>query len=355
MIDAYKIDRFGFEIEGEWLDDSREFMDAMIKMKRYGVFKGDGSINHCGVRNKYHLEHHGNYTLREFASKPFKADKAGVVKASHFFRLLKSHPYGYHWNKSSGMHVHVSFLSKDKNGKKIRPPEIFGETFYKYFIERLNKHHPEVIKSRGVDNQWASMRVKDKDIVEPRTRYLAVNFEEAWQKFGTIEFRIYPSSTPDMMYKYLKFTLETVNMYLNMKAKRIVIHAEAEVPRGNELKSKSKNNMVRCSSNLQEHSERVELSMRLPKRLTRRGESSVVAHPDGTLVSTFNAIDARLPANVLGVGVGVCDTLNRNGRRHNFDYDCECDDCIEAYSHHQASCESGLCMECDRHECYCNC
>lgn len=195
-----KIKSFGFEIEGEWSED------AQNKMNDYGSIKSDGSLSRCSSTKHNYLPD------MEFASNILNT----LSEARKIFSLVKEYhkKKEYHYNDTMGFHIHVSFSPKTR-----KPVEIFSTQFYKFFTEELKKTFPKVYKKRSENTYCPVRNLNDSDVLTSTQRYNAVNFLPAYRKFGTIEFRIFPASTPDKMKKYFLFTLKTIRKFLNSEIK----------------------------------------------------------------------------------------------------------------------------------------
>lgn len=204
-----KLLKFGFEIEGEWNGDTLSFLS-----EQGGRTHGDGSIRMCPS-----MEHHSKRTGdnvstdAEYNSPVYGIEEIATAEA--FFDGLQDRfeKGNYHWNKSMGFHVHVSFDPK-------RPPEMLSKEFTEFFRKQLTKKLPGILKSRGQNSFCKSGEYMDQEIYRPRDRYRMVNYASL-DKHGTIEFRIFPSEEPKKMWKYLSFTLDTVQEFLETPLERL--------------------------------------------------------------------------------------------------------------------------------------
>ena len=188
-----RIKKFGFEIEGEF---SREFSGEIAK---YGVMKGDGSVSNCPERCQHLVT--GEYNSYPILRTHKREAKNIFMKFQDAYKLKK-----YHFNKSAGFHIHVSFSPK-------LPPDIFSKSFNDFFHERLKTKYPNVIKKRQ-NNIYCRINTLEDGALDKLPRYSSINFQQAWLKHGTIEFRVFPANTPMMMYRYLLFTLRVINDFL---------------------------------------------------------------------------------------------------------------------------------------------
>jgi hypothetical protein len=202
----HRIDKIGIEIEGEYSEKLSHLLN------KRGIMKGDGSINCCYecYEKKLHAE--------EYNSKPYTSMRTfGAL-----FKLLNKYAQRgeFHWNTSMGLHIHMSF------NKKF-PTELFSIQFINYFHKRMAKQFPEAWALRH-DNHFCSTDIRERDIYRNTSdRYKSVNLLPALNRHGTIEFRIWPSDSPVMMYKYLKFTVKTVKLFLK---RTIRVREQAELP-----------------------------------------------------------------------------------------------------------------------------
>lgn len=213
-----KIAKIGFEIEAEWSEKAKAlFADD-------GEMKGDGSIRRCYSSNSEdNPEHHtASLDVREFASNPmvYNPDLLDTLK-DKFTKLQKLHDKGlYHFNKSMGFHIHMSFTNK-------QPPELISPKFIAYFKKKIKKELPTVYTTRK-DNQYCRFTVPPIELLadEHSDRYRFVNIWPAMRRHGTIEIRAYPSEQPMEMYKYLRFTFRTISEFI---AKKQTVKAKFEL------------------------------------------------------------------------------------------------------------------------------
>lgn len=158
------IDKIGFEIEGEY---SSSFITQIRTGS--GIIKGDGSISRCGRASsdrfpnvKYHEKFTNCNSEAEYNSPVFEADDMdGIEKV--FATFQKAYETGnYHWNRSAGFHVHISFLPKV-------PPEIKHKAF-----AQIHEVHVYCIWAWRGD-------IAASDEMEPKWfRQIELPFEEMW-------------------------------------------------------------------------------------------------------------------------------------------------------------------------------
>lgn len=197
-----QIDKIGFEIEGEFSDEAEnEIMD-------YGEVGSDGSVHSCSSSEANGVDHH-NLDCREFRSRPFARNRVDGEVAKIFDRLqTQSEKNGFHWNKSAGFHVHVSVKGDDG---VFKAPELWSTDFCEYFTKKLAKEFPDMWLVRK-NSYYSKAQWSDADIVRPLDRYRAINYM-AYNEHRTIEFRIFRSDEPRVMYEYLKFTVDTIEEF----------------------------------------------------------------------------------------------------------------------------------------------
>ena len=212
------IDRFGFEIEGEF---SNGFSDD-IRANNLGVMKGDGSVHACGSYDSgttgYDKEAHGRASLSsgEFNSRPFYFGRMGEMEeAKKVLDTFKAAAKAkrYHWNISAGMHVHVSF-------HPIKPPELYSLEFSQYFEKLLKQNFPVEYKLRK-GNRFCGVIQDEQQIAKPRDRYRFINYTQSNHK--TIEFRFFPANEPEKMWGYLQFTLNAISEFLLLGLEKKIV------------------------------------------------------------------------------------------------------------------------------------
>lgn len=201
-----KINKFGFEIEAEFSTDIRN------KLRNYGEIRGDGSINRCRGNSKTCPDYNeGGNSLEcaEFVSRPYLLTEKKEVKKLFALLIEARKAKKHHWNASMGFHIHVSF-------KPQMPVEIFSTQFADYFFKAMAEDldMKGVITRRGNNKYCKIGEYNDRDIYAGIDRYRAINFKPAYDKHGTVEFRIWPSASPWRMYKFLVFTLKTIKLFL---------------------------------------------------------------------------------------------------------------------------------------------
>ncbi len=200
--------QFGFEIEGEFSGELYK------KLQTIGVMKEDGSVHHCGEGNCSHLE------LGEFNSKPYSVKSIRLLKK--FFDMLHAEytKGNFHFNKTCGFHIHISFTEG-------RPVEIFSRQFTNFFLKSLKSKQKKVMEMRS-GNKFCKLTLTNQEIEKPGygERYRFINLWDAYLKHGTIEFRIFPSYKPKAMYRYIVFTLGQINTFLQ---RPITVRAKTEI------------------------------------------------------------------------------------------------------------------------------
>ena len=207
-----KIKGIGFEIEAEMSSN------VIAWLKNNGVVKGDGSIALCDKETFCGNANKGNLRALEYNSYVYKRREINSKVKKFFMLLQEEYENGsYHFNKSMGFHIHISFEPQ-------KPTEILSAEFRKFFIDKLKATYKDVVSSRGKnsfckikDREIASAKNKlefQDELVSGYERYQAINFATAMSTHGTIEFRIYPSSEPKKMFEYLVFTINTIEEFL---------------------------------------------------------------------------------------------------------------------------------------------
>ena len=190
--------KLGYEIEGE-------FSQPLIKeLKKWGEIKSDGSLSRCS--SSKHLLSRVE-SLAEYASPPLH-HKDDMAEIRSFFTLLDKAYQNkeFHFNNTCGFHIHLSFTPS-------KPPELFSTQFMEYFRELLKEKQKLVVKRRAA-NRFCRIVIAESELIQEETRYRFVNILPAYNKHGTIEFRIFPANKPQIMYRYLIFTLGAVRQFL---------------------------------------------------------------------------------------------------------------------------------------------
>lgn len=199
------IKKIGFEIEGEFGID---FVSVLERMN--GEIKGDGSVHQCNhALEPYHNKFQFCTRTGEYASEVFDVNNIAYIKQV-FDIFQKQHESGqYHWNRSAGFHVHVSF-------DPVIPPEIKHDSFVQYALEIIKESFPKEYAERHTGSYCEASGINNNFILKPNSRYKAINFE-SFRKHGTLEFRIFPANEPIEMYRYLNKVIMLINGYLNKK------------------------------------------------------------------------------------------------------------------------------------------
>jgi hypothetical protein len=164
----------------------------------------------------------------EFASNPLEFNPALLDELKKKFeRLQKHYDAGrYHFNKSMGMHIHLSFNNE-------HPPELISPKFVAYFKKAIQRELPSVFEARK-DNNYCKYRIPSNELLQHHhrhDRYRFINIWPAMSRHNTIEIRAYPSEQPKEMYKYLRFTFKTINEFI-AKGQKIKTKCELSEPAG---------------------------------------------------------------------------------------------------------------------------
>ena len=207
-----KINKIGMEIEGEFSEELKEKIDLLA----IGNWTHDGSISRCMTETGRMLPrgHKKKLIDIEFVSIPFEIDEEGIEKIKKFFSLLKEYykKGEFHYNRTMGLHIHVSFTSK-------LPVEIWSGAFVEYFRAGLIEKFPEMYRRRLSNSTYCKKIENEKEIAFGEDRYREINFKPAFEKHGTIEFRIFASDSPVRMQRYLFFTIRRIKGFLGKSRK----------------------------------------------------------------------------------------------------------------------------------------
>lgn len=207
-----KIKRYGFEIEGEY---SNDFRGAIAE---HGEMKGDGSVRHCN--SDLHIgKFNSSMRTGEYNSPILNFTNAGLAKGKKIVSLFQEayNKGEFHWNKSCGFHVHVSF-------DPVKPADLYSSQFAAYFEKALNTKFPGVV-SRRKNNNYCRMQFSDEEIADPTERYRFINFTMGHHP--TLEFRIFPAAMPTRMWSFVEFTLATIARFI--KEETLVIKQEIDI------------------------------------------------------------------------------------------------------------------------------
>jgi hypothetical protein len=206
------INKFGFEIEAEMSDNLIE----KLKEKEFGTIISDGSIHRCSSDKnlRYHsIENPINPV--EFVSNPIEYNVSGIKKALHIFQLLTDYrdKKEFHWNDSMGFHIHLSFNPQ-------KPVDIWSEEFAYFFKEQMQKNFPNAYTLRS-DNHYCRVEINSQVLTsgDYSNRYHFINYKVAYREHKTIEFRVFPTTIPWTMHKYLKFTFRMVEYFIQNSEK----------------------------------------------------------------------------------------------------------------------------------------
>lgn len=201
-----KIKKYGFEVEGEY---SHDFARAIQEV---GELKGDGSLRNCP-----RSDHEGRFAEdlqnHEYNSPILNYSTAGLAKGKKIIGLFQEayNKGEFHWNKSCGFHIHVSFDPE-------KPPELWSSQFADYFAKALDRKFPGVVKRRGKNN-FCQIKFSDQEIAHPTERYRFINFTMGHHP--TLEFRIFPTALPKRMWSFVEFTLATLQRFINEETLQI--------------------------------------------------------------------------------------------------------------------------------------
>lgn len=206
-----KIRKFGFEIEGEM---SERLTDALIA-EDFGSITSDGSLRRCNREKTIEEFHSEKYPLilAEFISSPMTYDRRGKAEANKIFKMLNDfrEEKEFHWNKSMGFHIHLSFRPK-------MPVDVWSVEFAKFFTDRMAGNFKTAFKQRK-NNLYCKLDLNEEKIARRENltcddKYSFINFGYSFKEHGTIEFRVFPAQKPMTMKKYLYFTFRTVEYFL---------------------------------------------------------------------------------------------------------------------------------------------
>lgn len=195
-----KIDKVGFEIEGEFDNKTIEYLASV------GSMKYDGSLRNCGdTKHGCRLDH------REFNSIPYVKSGIWRAKKAVFIPLDKAYKaQKFHFNNSCGFHIHISFRPQ-------RPPEILSTQFCDFFHKEMERVYNGVLKRRQ-NNRYCPFVYSEKEIFKPTEKFRAISYE-AYYRHKTIEFRIFPATKPMIMYDFVLFTIKTIEKFLKKELK----------------------------------------------------------------------------------------------------------------------------------------
>lgn len=201
-----KILKIGIEIEGEFTNDLHPELLALG-----GEIKGDGSVHSCSTSTSFHKKFPDQHLhTAEYVSQP-----VAIEDKKHFKKLFdlleKAKKEGkFHWNKTAGFHVHLSFKPKV-------PPEIRSTKFTKYMLDKIQDEFPLEYRIRTAGRWCRVDRLDDEEFLRrPTDRYKAINFA-SFSRHGTLEFRIFPAKHPYKMYEYFRFVVKTTREYLELE------------------------------------------------------------------------------------------------------------------------------------------
>lgn len=195
-----KIQKVGFEVEGE--------MDTDLQAELHGDLGGihdDGSLNKCS--SLVSRPNHAELPAVEFASNPVLVKGYSHAVADIFGALGKAYEAKrYHWNSSCGFHVHLSFNQT--------PIEIWSAEFVRFFLSRFSDKFKKAYKLRS-GNKYCKIFTDEDSVAWNDSHYNFINFGTAMSEHGTVEFRIFPGDSPKNLKRYLDFTVDTVQWFIN--------------------------------------------------------------------------------------------------------------------------------------------
>ena len=217
-----KIKKFGIEIEGEFSEELRRELEYL----EIGKFVSDGSINSCSRTNVRRLPngHKVPLVCAEYVTDPFLyKNEEHEDLVNELFSLLdayydKGH---FHFNKTMGMHIHFSFEPK-------LPSEIWSIEFVRYFEKQMKRTFPGVHSSR-IEGTYCKRIRNEVEVSTGVDRYREINFRSAFNKHGTIEFRIFPTTNPKRMRRFLEFTKDRLNGFIRRERTMLSKSFEFEV------------------------------------------------------------------------------------------------------------------------------
>lgn len=190
---------------GKWIDKvGIEIECAVSEVHEVGGFKvcHDGSISS------------GDGYAREYVSEPH-AYPGGLAALTR--RVENLYELVSEINESMGLHIHLS-LRDD-----FYYFALSSKRFHDFFLERVREselfeRNPR-LRSRLVETRWAR-KIEDPSAIDEMLRgtgkYYAVNYRK--DKYGTIEFRIFPAleTAADVM-EAVELVTTSVNAYLQRK------------------------------------------------------------------------------------------------------------------------------------------
>lgn len=208
-----KINAFGFEIEG--IFDS----DSVNKFRTCGKIKGDGSVHGCdnlsgGNHNCKWCNNHA-YQACEYNTGVIPYTKAGAKEANDILKLFNTEyeAGNFHFNKSTGFHIHLSFNPKV-------PKEILSIQYHDFMVKRITIKYMSLLeKNNRIGNTYCkeykgSRKDICREIWRGSERYRNINFQPALQRHGTIEFRWFPTCEPRIMADILKDILKWTDQFI---------------------------------------------------------------------------------------------------------------------------------------------
>jgi len=225
--------KYGLEIEGEFS------YRTISKLKALDcVMVNDGSVDACVDIDSNKDEEHDfggdDYEVYEMNTRPIPVNNYGLDKFNKIIEALGSYGRDFHSNETAGFHIHFSF-------KPQLPPELFYSGFLSAFYKAVAAKYPVAWEDRKDNTYCEAIDFDDEQIEETGEeddRYKGVNLYPAINKHGTIEFRLWPSDTPEMMSQYFYFTLNFIKKYLEQEHKIELSEIKNKVFNSKGLKNK---------------------------------------------------------------------------------------------------------------------
>jgi len=203
-----KIIAYGMEIEGEWDDSIRTYLQD-----NYGFnWKGDGSVYSCRYIGISERKCDGLYRWEGINDIPLEFNEDNLVKTREMFDWLQNHYEDgsmYHWNKTCGLHFHFSFKPK-------YPMELMSLKFINYFREEMKSKLSDAYDKRKDNDRYCNFSL-DLGQIANRSfgdRYRFINIRPALRDHGTIELRAFPADEPVKMKSYFDFSIDTIQTFI---------------------------------------------------------------------------------------------------------------------------------------------
>lgn len=230
-----KINKVGFEIEAMFDSDGIE----EVASKFMGEVKDDGSLRGCDEYRDCGGNAKSCWDLcpLEFNSPPIARNKL-EKEIPHILSEIEK--YDMCWNKSCGVHVHVSF--------KGNANMLVSREFVDFFISKFKAKFPEEYKERK-DNEFCVPNNTKiallhstgglKGLRQVNGRYYFVNYYNLTNRRSkkTIEFRCFPTNDLSTIENYVWFCVDTLEKYIE-KLNKAPIEIKRYVTDKNESKTK---------------------------------------------------------------------------------------------------------------------